>query len=39
MLARAQADVMQPDAVLLEFLRAIRIVAAHDSDRGPAADA
>src|SRR5580704_18918593 len=38
-LARAQAYVMQPDASLLEFLRAIRVVAAHDSHRSPSADA
>ena len=35
MLARAQTHMMQPDAALLEFLRAIRVVAAHDSHRGP----
>src|SRR5579862_1367735 len=37
-LARAQTHVMQPDAALLKFLRAIRIVAAHDSHGSPPAD-
>src|SRR5271163_2301192 len=39
MLARAQTHVMQPDAALHELLRAIRVVAAHDSHRSPAAHA
>src|ERR1700678_886064 len=38
-LARAQAYVVQPDAPLLESLRAKRVVAAHYSNRGPSADA
>src|SRR6202167_42649 len=38
-LTRAQAYVMQPDAPLLESIRAERVVAAHDSHRGPSAHA
>src|SRR5580698_10979075 len=39
MLARAQTYVMQSDAPLHELLRAIRVVAAHDSHGGPPAHA
>src|SRR5260370_31364860 len=38
-LPHAQAYVMQPDALLLELLCAIRIVASHNTNRSPSADA